>query len=371
MTIVRGVSLLAAVLLVGMFYSGCSYCETQCETTKAKSEMRRPEPQRELRKHGYLVNLDIEKQIDEVRELREYTNFIFPYLMFDQGQGQIGRAHGIGPDILESLLPGKDGIVDEELYARIGRGLDMLDELDFDVMISLPFEKYVVGLDVEGYRAALQFLRKQLPQMLSVDYIYFVDEPDINALLSTEELGSMMRVFKEVFPEIKICVCYGLPTLEQYKAVPPDEIDLLAIDPYQFRGYDSSIEGYTEFYYERLGMGLQWVHQWGKPWLLVADAFRTRDNTSKPMPAFPNTEWFYHLALTQPGCMGLGWFYYGNNLNPETEDIFGVTFDSGNDEIIDLHKRIGKQILGEDQPIGLQGWQAPDLEAMREKLLAE
>ena len=57
--------------------------------------------------------------------------------------------------------------------------------------------------------------------------------------------------------------------------------------------------------------------------------------------------------MTQPKCVGLIWFYYGNT-PIESENLKAFNLSEASEELAEAHRSIGEAILREPSPLGLQ-----------------
>jgi len=300
------------------------------------------DPER-LRYHGYIYLGDVLAEEDEVRKLRSYVNLI----------GFVSTQHS-----LRCKYPVTGGSPAEREAAvaaflrEEGARIRTLDALDYTVGWPVPLNDLIEQQDLVGFRRELQLIETYLPEMQMVDFVYLFDEPNFRDV-PTEMLEAFVDAFKEVFPWVKTWFCYAIVHPRFLEVVPPRNADWLCIDPYMItRPLTHNAADFEYFYRENLACALEWVNRWDKPFLIAGDCFASRDPNGKQAPDPDVTLWYYQLALLQPKCIGLIWFYYGH-VPIESENLKGFNFAEASEELKAMHRSIGEAILKEPTPLGL------------------
>ena len=312
--------------------------------TLAKAEKWHPnytQPKR-LEYNGYIILDDVLEHQDEVRQVREFANMVgFATFETSLRCKYPKAAEGERKEVVEAYLK-------EE-----GKRIRFLASLEFTIGWLLPLANLVEEMNLDEFRQQLRVIEKHMPEMNLVDFVYIFDEPNFRDV-PTETLEAFIAAFKEVFPSVKTWFCYAIVHPQFLDAVPPKNADWLAIDPYMFtKHYVNTAADYAYFYCESLACALEWINRWDKPFLVAGDCFYSRDVQGKK-PPFPDTTlWYYQLALTQPRCIGLIWFYYGNT-PIESENLKGFNLNEASEALITAHRDIGAAILSDPPPLGLQ-----------------
>jgi len=340
------------IVLVGISVAfllcGCE-AENQALTSKAASNFN-PD---HLVYNGWAYLGDPLENRKDIEQLREFSNAI---ALFSSERTLSGRL----PE-----LPKKDGKqnfdIDDPAVRRIvvdylrkeGERIDYLNSLGYSVTWSLPLSQLIRTNRLGVFKDMLEVFHENFPQMDNLYAVYFYDEPDINSYPGTKVLEEFIEAFKAVFPETAVTMCYAIAKPEYLDVVPPGNVDILSIDPYMLmRPFEHSAADIEEFYRQRLALGLQWVRQWHKPWILVGDAFAGRGGIGKKFPTAETLLWYYLVALTEPDCVGIYWLFTGP-LPIERENLKGYHFVKESAELDKVYRQIGESIIGEKSPIGL------------------
>jgi len=295
-----------------------------------------------LKYHGYLFVGDVLKKKTELKQVREYSNMIM-FLSTYEKESPYLEITADSPDRAEAKL---------EFLRKEGKRIKFLDSLGFEIIWPDPLAQLIKDGDVETYKKELRFIKKNLPEMALVDIIYPCDEPNLNDV-SAETLEKSIDVFKAEFPEIKTMFCYAIVHPKFLDSKAPRNADILAIDPYMFTThYENRAADFEAHYMENLACALDWINRQGKPFIMVADAFSSTPGEGKKMPVADTSLWYYMLALTQPDCIGLSWFYYGDPI--EDGKHSGFQFDSASKALQKTHREIGEMILGKESRLGLE-----------------
>jgi hypothetical protein len=243
--------------------------------------------------------------------------------------------------------------VAREYLKKEGERIRFLKSHGYTAIVPLPMSDLIDREDLQGFREHLSFIKETLPEMSMADMVYLYDEPNFRDV-STEMLERFVAAFKAEFPEPKVWICYAIVHPKYLDVVPPSNADILGIDPYMISEHcEPTAEGFEKFYQAMLACNLEWVNRWEKPFILAGDSFYSRNPDSKRMPEPETTLWYYQLALTQPKCIGLIWFYYGYDAI-EDENLKGFNLTESSEKLIAVHRQIGEAILGEPSPLGLQ-----------------
>jgi len=234
-----------------------------------------------------------------------------------------------------------------------GEAIRHLDSLGFTIAWPVPLAQLIDDMDLKSFRRELRRIKKYMPEMALVDWVYILDEPNFRKV-PTETLEKFIDAFKSEFPEPKVMFFYAIVHPQFLDTVPPRNADILGIDPYMFTsGYEHNAKDFEYYYRESLACALRWINRWDKPFILAGDCFYSRDPAAKKMPAPDVGLWNYIVAMTQPRCVGLIWFYYGNE-PIESENLKGMNFTESSEELIKMHRGIGEAIFGKPTPLGLQ-----------------
>jgi len=295
-----------------------------------------------LKYSGYVVLDDVLEHQDEVRKLREFSNLI----------GFVSSERSLRSKFPEFEEEEREMMIEAHLEEE-GKRIRFLDSLGFTIGWPLPLSNLVEEMNLDAFRRQLRVIEEHLPEMHLVDFVYIIDEPNFRDV-PTETLEAFIAAFKDVFPNVKTWFCYAIVHPQFLEAVPPRNADMLCIDPYMFsRHYTNTAVDFEVFYRESLACALEWVNRWDKPFLLAGDCFYSRDPNGKKPPRPETTLWYYQLAMTQPKCIGLIWFYYGNT-PIESENLKGFNLNEASEGLTKVHRDIGKAILREPSPLGLQ-----------------
>jgi len=329
--------LLAVPLLLALLLAGCS---TPPETSDPWNS-HYTDDQR-LDYYGYVFIGDAMAAQADLKQLREYSNLIG----YVSGQKSLRGKYPFndqedGDELLEAYLE------------KEGEAIRLLDSLGFTIAWPVPLAELIDGNDPEGFRRELRRIRKFMPEMALVDWVYILDEPNFRKV-PTETIEEFIDIFKSEFPEPKVMFFYAIVHPQFLDTVPPRNADILGIDPYMFTsGYEHNAKDFEHYYRECLACSLRWINQWDKPFILAGDSFYSRDPEGKRMPTPDTALWNYIVAMTQPRCIGLIWFYYGNE-PIESENLKGMNFTESSEELINMHQEIGETIFSKPTPLGLQ-----------------
>ncbi len=294
-----------------------------------------------LKYHGYLFVGDVLEKKAELRQVREYSNMIMFLSRYEKESPYLDITAD-SPARTKAKL---------EFLRNEGERMAFLDSLGFEIIWPDPLAALIKAGDVETYKKELRFIKKNLPEMALVDIVYPCDEPNLNEV-SAETLEKSVDVFKAEFPEIKTLFCYAIVHPKFLESKAPRNADILAIDPYMFTTcYENTAADFEAHYMENLACALDWINRQDKPFIMVADAFASTPGAGKKMPAADPSLWYYMLALVQPDCIGLAWFYYGEPI--EEGKHSGFQFDSAPEALRETHRQIGETILGKASRLGL------------------
>jgi hypothetical protein len=296
-----------------------------------------------LAHHGYFFRSDVLDHEDELRRMRAFTDTMVFFLL----------AHDdLTTETVQGLLAGKIESYGPAEFDKARRRITLLESMDYVTMGEAPFWPFIKFDLFDEYVLALTFLAENVPEIGNLDYVYFWDEPDINPGPGVEALEKYIDAFKETFPTVKVTTCYAIAKEKFLDVVPPRNLDLLMIDPYQLAEPRANTPtDFEAFYRTRLALCLSWVNQWDKPFLLVGDSFGSITGSGKQFPSTEASLWYYQIALLQPRCTGLLWFQYGEI--DTAENITGVTLDGPPADLMALHREIGERILGESSRLGV------------------
>lgn len=292
-----------------------------------------------LKYHGYAYLGDVLKEKTELKKLSEYCNLI-------------------GMMTNEASLRNKfsEGADEKQKIAFLkseGKRIKFLKSLGFDICWMMPLANYVKANDLAGFKKELQLIKKNMPEMKILDMVYIFDEPNFTDV-SAKQLDDFIDAFKKKFPKVKTVFFYAIVHPKFLETKAPKKADILGIDPYMFRGrYENTPEDFEYFYRESLACALDWANRQDKPFLLAGDCFYSRNPKRKKKTTPEAAQWYYQLALTQPKCIGLAWFYYGN-LPIESENLKGFNFSDASVKLQKTHYNIGKAIFKKPTPLGLQ-----------------
>ncbi len=295
-----------------------------------------------LKYHGYLFVGDVLKKKAELKQVREYSNMIMFLSTYENDSPYLDITADSPARTKEKL----------EFLRNEGERMAFLDSLGFEIIWSDPLSALIKAGDVETYKKELAFIKKNLPEMALVDIIYPCDEPNLNEV-SAETLEKSIDVFKAEFPEIKTMFCYAIVHPKFLESKAPRNADILAIDPYMFTThFKNTAADFEAHYMENLACALDWINRQDKPFIMVADSFASTPGEGKKIPEADPSLWYYMLALTQPDCIGLSWFYYGDPI--EDGKHSGFQFDSASEALQKTHRQIGETILGKPSRLGLE-----------------
>lgn len=300
-----------------------------------------------LKYHGYLFVGDVLEKKDELRRVREYSNMIMFLSQYEEESPYL--------DISADSLSRSEA--KREFLRNEGERIKFLDSLGFGIIWPDPLSLLIKTGDVEIYKRELRFIKKNLPEMALVDIVYPCDEPNLNGV-SVETLEKFVDAFKTEFPDIKTMFCYAIVHPKFLGSKAPENADILAIDPYMFTThYENIAADFEAHYMENLACALDWVNRQGKPFIMVADSFSSTPGAGKKIPEADTSLWYYMLALTQPNCIGLSWFYYGGPI--EDGKHSGFQFDTASEALREMHRQIGETILGTQSRLGLEWFDEP------------
>jgi len=292
-----------------------------------------------LKYHGYAYLGDALKEKKELKKMREYCNII----------GMV-----TSEDSLRNKYA-KDASEKEKIafLKKEGERIKFLKSLGYEICWMSPLAEFVRENDLPGFKKELQRIKKNMPEMKILDMVYIFDEPNFTKV-TAKQLDTFIDAFKKVFPNVKTVFFYAIVHPSFLECPPPSKADILGIDPYMFRGrYENTPEEFEYFYQESLACALDWANRQDKPFLLAGDCFYSRDPKGKKKTTPEAAQWYYQLALTQPKCIGLIWFYYGN-VPIESENLKGFNFTESSKKLQKTHQDIGKAIFKKPTPLGLQ-----------------
>jgi len=297
-----------------------------------------------LKYYGYFYKNDVLKNKKELKEIRKFANtLVFSLIQFDT----------VTPEMVNQIMEGNLEKFDSKIFDDMAKRINMLESMDYVTIGEMSFYPLIRFDKFEAFKKALRFLKKRVPQMSDLDYIYFWDEPDLNYIPGPEIVEKYIVEFKKVFPKVKVTACYAIAKERFLKTVPSKSYDLLMIDPY-FLNNESrkhSAKDFEKFYRARLALGLAWANKWDKPFLMVGDSFGSTTKEGKLFPTPDISLWYYIIALTQPKCVGLIWFQYG--YLKTAENITGVELSGKFKDVMKAHREIGETIFGNPTPLGV------------------
>ena len=297
-----------------------------------------------LKYYGYFYKNDVLGNERELKEIRKFANtLIFSLIQFDT----------VTPKMVNQIMEGNLEKFDSKVFDDMAKRIDILESMDYVTIGEMSFYPLIRFDKFDAFKKTLRFLKKRVPQMSDLDYIYFWDEPDINYIPGPEIIEKYIVEFKKVFPKVKVTACYAVAKKRFLKTVPSKSYDLLMIDPYFLsnESREHSAKNFEKFYRSRLALGLAWVNKWDKPFLMVGDSFGSTTERGKLFSTPEISLWYYIIALTQPKCVGLIWFQYGYLETPEK--ITGVELNGKFKDVMKVHHKIGKTIFGKPSPIGV------------------
>ncbi|RKX42170.1 MAG: hypothetical protein DRP64_10240, partial [Verrucomicrobia bacterium] len=129
--------------------------------------------------------------------------------------------------------------------------------------------------------------------------------------------------------------------------------------PYFLRDYTggTSPRDFEHLYRSRFATTLSWANRWNKPFLIIGDVFWGQAEGGKKKPTPESIKWFYEIAMTQPNCVGLGWFLYG--ILDNHEGLRGIKEgDPASEDLLAVVKETGKLIIDEEPSLMGIGWRA-------------
>jgi len=292
-----------------------------------------------LKYYGYAYLGDALKEKKQLKKMREYCNTI----------GMVTSENSLRNKYSKDSSE-KDKIA---FLKKEGERIKFLKSLDYEVCWMAPLAEYVRTNDLSGFKKELQLIKKHVPEMKILDMIYIFDEPNFTKV-TAKQLDTFIDAFKKVFPNVKTLFFYAIVHPSFLATKPPSKADILGIDPYMFKGrYENTPEEFEYFYQESLACALDWANRQDKPFLIAGDCFYSRDPKGKKKTTPEAAQWYYQLALTQPKCIGLVWFYYGNT-PIESENLKGFNFSESSKKLQTVHRDIGKAIFKKPTPLGLQ-----------------
>ncbi len=279
----------------------------------------------------------------DLKRLREYSNLI----------GYVSQETSMRGKYPVSAQESNDAEIKAYLKKE-GEAIRYMDSLGFTITWPVPLADLIDEMDLKGFRRELKRIKKYLPEMALVDWVYILDEPNFRKV-PTETIEQFVDAFKAEFPEPKMMFFYAIVHPQFLDTVPPRNADILGIDPYMFSSsYENhDAKAFEHYYRESLACALRWINKWDKPFILAGDCFYSRDPAAKKMPVPEAQLWNYIIAMTQPRCIGLIWFYYGND-PIESENLKGMNLTESNEELLKTHREIGEAIFGKPTPLGLQ-----------------
>lgn len=327
--------------LVFLIFTACSTTMTAKNNTSSNKRLETSgylNPKR-IKYHGYAYLGDALKEKKELKKMREYCNVIGMVTSEDTLRNKYAK------DIDE-----KEKIA---FLKKENERIKFLKSLDYEICWMSPLAEFVRDNDLQGFKKELQLIKKTVPEMKNLDMIYIFDEPNFTKV-TAKQLDNFIDAFKKVFPKVKTVFFYAIVHPRFLECPPPSKADILGIDPYMFRGrYENTPEEFEFFYRESLACALDWANRQDKPFLLAGDCFYSRDPKGKKKTTHEAAQWYYQIALTQPKCIGLIWFYYGN-VPIESENLKGFNFKESSKKLKKTHRDIGKAILKEATHLGLQ-----------------
>ncbi len=292
-----------------------------------------------LKYNGYAYLGDVLKEKKELKKMREYCNIIGMIT----SESSLRNKYSKDTDEKEKVA----------FLKKEGERIKFLKSLDYDVCWMCPFAEFVKENDLSGFKKELQLIKKVMPEMKILDMIYIFDEPNFTDV-TDKQLDMFIDAFKKVFPNVKTLFFYAIVHPKFLETKAPSKADILGIDPYMFKGrYENTPEEFEYFYQESLACALDWANRQDKPFLLAGDCFYSRNPKGKKKTSPEAAQWYYQLALTQPKCIGLVWFYYGN-VPIESENLKGFNFTESSKKLQKTHHDIGKAIFKKPTPLGLQ-----------------
>ncbi len=329
-------------LLLALGLSILSGCSTAQDTSGPWDQHYTDDQRLEYYGYVFLGDATEARSQADLKRLSEYSNLI----------GYVSEEKSMRGKYPFSDLEDADALIEAHLKKE-GEAIRHLDSLGFTIAWPVPLADLIDDMDLEGFRRELKRIKKYMPEMELVDWVYILDEPNFRKV-PVETLEEFIDVFKSEFPKPKVMFFYAIVHPQFLDTVPPRNADILGIDPYMFTsGYEHNAKDFEYYYRESLACSLRWINRWDKPFILGADCFYSRDPKGKRMPIPETGLWNYIVAMTQPRCVGLIWFYYGNE-PIESENLKGMNFTESSEELIKMHREIGETILGKPTPLGLQ-----------------
>jgi len=292
---------------------------------------------RHLKYYGYSLVGEFNDYRDEIRKLAEYTNL----LSF--------TTHEIGSQQLEALSTRER----QARYASAAEKMRFAESLGLTVNFINVAGPLMRRTDSrEPWLEYLRELKDNLGDELARAYsFYIVDEPDIRDITG-DEIARWIDEFKTVFPDVRCSSTYALVNWSK-DMEPPDNLEIVAIDPYIGFPVRDPAYDFISQYNERFHQALDWVQRLdGRRAVMVGDAYVARNaDEVNPMPELHDSLWFLYLALADKKFEALVWFYYGQHIDDENLD--GLRLGRF-PETERTHRQIGNALLR---------WQKPNLES--------
>jgi len=241
-----------------------------------------------LKYYGYAYLGDVLKEKKELKKMREYCNTIGMMT----SESSLRNKYDKGATEKEKI----------EFLKKEGQRLKFLKSLDYEVCWFMPLASLVKENKLAEFKKELQLIKKNMPEMKTLDMVYIFDEPNFTDV-SAEQLDNFIDAFKKVFPNVKTLFFYAIVHPKFLEVKPPSKADILGIDPYMFKGrYENTPEEFEYFYRESLACALDWANRQDKPFILAGDCFYSRNPKGKKKTTPEAAQWYYQLALTQPKC---------------------------------------------------------------------
>lgn len=294
---------------------------------------------KKLKYYGFIHLGDVLKEKKELKKMREYCNTIGMMT----SESSVRSKYDKGANEKEKIA----------FLKKEGERIKFLKSLNYEFCWLMPLANLVKENKLAEFKKELQFIKKNMPEMKTIDMVSIFDEPNFTDV-TAEQLDDFIDAFKNVFPNVKTLFFYAIVHPKFLEVKPPSKADILGIDPYMFKGrYENTPEEFEYFYQESLACALDWANRQDKPFIIAGDCFYSRNPKGKKKTTPEAAQWYYQLALTQPKCIGLIWFYYGN-VPIENENLKGFNFKESSKKLQKLHYDIGKAIFKKPTPLGLQ-----------------
>ncbi|RKX47532.1 MAG: hypothetical protein DRP64_00715, partial [Verrucomicrobia bacterium] len=231
-------------------------------TTKDSSESWNKNYTRDQRLdyYGYVFlgdAMEAQSQAD-LKRLRKYSNLV----------GYVSEETSMRGKYPFSDLKNADAQIKAYLKKE-GEAIRYLDSLGFTITWPVPLAQLIDNMDQEGFRRELRRIKKYMPEMELVDWVYILDEPNFRKV-PTETIEEFIDIFKSEFPNPKVMFFYAIVHPQFLDTVPPRNADILGIDPYMFTsGYEHNAKDFEYYYRESLACALRWINRWDKPYILA------------------------------------------------------------------------------------------------------